>query len=102
MKRFDVRGRDLPMGIRPVNRGPFGGEPIIFDTLLFVREACQIRRLEVGRPCLAERGLWVGTHRFVFVWGIEWHVACWGTHRMFFNIDMYVDIHLNIDCQFGI
>ena len=62
MKRFDVRGRDLPMGIRPVNRGPFGGEPIIFDTLLVVREACQIRGLEVGRPRLAERGVRVESH----------------------------------------
>ena len=58
------------MGIRLVNRSPFGGEPIIFDTLLFVREACQIRRLEVSRPCLAERGLRVETHRFVFGWGL--------------------------------
>jgi len=58
------------MGIRPVNRSPFGGEPIIFDTLLFVREACQIRRLVVSRPCLAERGLRVETHRFVFGWGL--------------------------------
>ena len=41
---------------------PFGTEPIIFDTLLFVREACQIRRLEVGRPRLAERGIRVETH----------------------------------------
>jgi hypothetical protein len=68
--RHCLRGRDRPMGIRLVNRVPFGGEPIIFDTLLFVREACQIRRLEVSRPCLAERGLRVETHRFVFGWGL--------------------------------
>ena len=41
---------------------PFGREPIIFDTLLFVREACQVRGLEVGGPCLAERGLGMVTH----------------------------------------
>ena len=121
------------MGIRPVNRGPFGGEPIIFDTLLFVREACQIRRLEVSRPCLAERGLRVETHCFVFGWGLcdsrapggyvtrflggskvrvmTWHLKnpvppkAWGfggkapARSPSFNIDMYVDIHLNIDCQ---
>ena len=58
------------MGIRPVNRGPFGGEPIIFDTLLFVREACQIRRLEVSRPCLAERGLRVESHLALFLGGV--------------------------------
>jgi len=75
---------------------PFGGEPIIFDTLLFVREACQVRRLEVSRPCLAESGLRVETHRFVFGWGLcdsrapvgriasflwhrgRWHPALWG------------------------
>jgi len=124
------------MGIRLVSRDPFGGEPIIFDTLLFVREACQIRRLEVSRPCLAERGLRVETHRFVFGWGLcdsrapggriasflggfqsenddvaseksgpAEGVGVWGRSphvepmsTTFFNIDMHVDIHLNIDC----
>ena len=114
---------------------PFGTEPIIFDTLLFVREACQIRRLVVSRPCLAERGLRVETHRFVFGYGLcdsrapggyvtrflggslvvmTWHmkksgpaegVGVWGQSpraepgsTTFFDIDMHVDIHLNIDC----
>ena len=115
---------------------PFGTEPIIFDTLLFVREACQIRRLEMGRPCLAERGLRVETHRFVSGWGLRdsrapggyvtrflggslvvmtWHMKknpvppkAWGSggeapgSTTVFDVDMHVDIHINIDCRFGI
>ena len=41
---------------------PFGTEPTIFDELLLVREACQIRRLVVGRPCLAKIGFRASTH----------------------------------------
>ena len=62
---------------------PFGTEPIIFDTLLFVREACQIRRLVVSRPRLAERGIGVETHCFVLC-GFCGVAGAWGTHRMFF------------------
>ena len=60
---------------------PFGREPIIFDPLLFVREACQIRGLEVGGPCLTERGLGVETH---FVLGFVVSCACGGRIASFF------------------
>ena len=64
---------------------PFGGEPIIFDTLLFVREACQVRGLEVGGPCHAERGLGVETHCFVFEWDLCDSRATGGYVTLFFG-----------------
>ena len=87
---------------------PFGGEPIIFDTLLFVREACQIRLFEVGRPCLAERGLRVETHCFVFGWGLCDSRAPGGRIASFlgmsilmcmFNVDSESEIDLDLECD---
>ena len=78
---------------------PFGTEPIIFDTLLFVREARQIRGLEVGRPCLAERGLGVETHCFVLC-GFCGVVCMWGTHRMFFRM-LHVTINVDVIVDYG-
>jgi len=95
---------------------PFGTEPIIFDTLLFVREACQIRRLVMGRPRLAERGLRVESH----VWlvyvsecvDLNVHSGDWGTHRMFFRcliltsiliciliVDLECEINPDLECD---
>ena len=73
---------------------PFGTEPIIFDTLLFVREACQIRLFEMGRPCLAERGLRVETH--VALCGGLWSRELLGDASHLFSILICICIFISI------
>jgi hypothetical protein len=63
---------------------PFGTEPTIFDELLLVREACQIRRLVVGRPCLAKIGFRASTH---FVLGLIVNVIVGGRIACFLGSD---------------
>ena len=84
----------------------------------------------MGRPCLAERGLRVETHRFVFGWGLRDSRAPGGYVTRFlggfFSGDdvayekirsrrrrgvllclgsttiFDIDMHVDIDCRFGI